>query len=190
MAKTLQEYNLGLDKSKTGAKAGFGTFSYTYNNLKTILPYLADKDFKYSLKLRSTELVSMTEVQTKTKNGVKQEWQVVLNTKWVMKFNDEPEEILEVIGIGTQTDADKANGTAQTYARRYALIGYFNLNDGGEYDPEQKEEVKPKPTVKPTVKKVEETKFEDLEFVEPVKQAEPKVEDKVEEEDEFDSLFG
>ena len=175
--KTLQDLNLGIDKNENGVKA----FNYKYNNLPVILPYLAKQDFKYSLKQYKVDLISETKIE---KGNGKVEWKVTLKVYYKMKFNDEPEELIEQIGIGTNNDADKANGSAQTYARRYALIGYFNLSDGGEYDPEQKDtKVKDIKTSNQT-KKVKPTNDETFDFVE-----EPKPTVAKEDKEYIDDLF-
>lgn len=152
-------------------------YNYKYSNLNSILPKLKELGAQYSLMLTETKLLSKEAITINNKA----QWQIGLKTNWLFKYFEDGErqfsEVIEMISYGTQSDADKAIGTALTYARRYVLLNIFNANDGGEFDPEQKEAKELKESIsKPTPKVIEAEKKE----AKPItKKVEPK-------EDDFD----
>ena len=115
-------------------------FNYTYSNLPVILQTLKDIGASYTLVLKSTELMEHSKFEQSFKNGIKLQFQAIIKTTWIFTYEGmEPQEV-SIVSSGTQDDLDKAFGSAVTYARRYVLMSVFNANDGGSFDPEQKEQ--------------------------------------------------
>lgn len=129
-------FNKDLFNMQTNFAPEKGTkaYNYSYSNLSTILPALKKIGTEYTLMLKDVEMVNLQVIDKKV--------QVVLKIFWEFKIGGETH-LISSIGIGTQSDGDKAIGSAMTYARRYVLMSIFNANDGGKYDPEQKDNVKP-----------------------------------------------
>ena len=144
---------------------GTKAFNYNYSNLPVILEELKKLEIEYSLMLSNSVLLKQEKLESTTQAGkTKIEYCVTIETEWLFQYlnpvdkdakkdtdisrNTEIFRNVTMISSGTQSDYDKAFGTAYTYARRYALLSIFNANDGGNYDPEQKdpeqkEETKP-----------------------------------------------
>ena len=141
-------------QQKFAPAKGTKAFNYNYSNLPVILEELKKLEIEYSIMLSNSVLLKQEKLESTTQAGkTKIEYCVTIETEWLFQYlnpvdkdakkDTEIFRNVTMISSGTQSDYDKAFGTAYTYARRYALLSIFNANDGGNYDPEQKEETKP-----------------------------------------------
>lgn len=91
----------------------------------------------------SKEIVESDQITTTTKYGEKTNFFVRMKCVYRFVNIDKPEEYIDVIGYGDGIDTgDKANGKANTYARKYALIDALNISKGDDPDEKASEEYK------------------------------------------------
>ena len=100
---------------------------------------------KYRVMVYPTEkeIIQNDQIVTTTKYGDKTQFFVRMKVTYRFVNIDKPDEYIEVIGYGDGIDSgDKANGKANTYARKYALIDALNISKGDDPDKEASQEYK------------------------------------------------
>lgn len=89
------------------------------------------------------EIIRDEQITTTTNYGEKTNFFVRMKCTYRFVNIDKPEEYIDVIGYGDGIDSgDKANGKANTYARKYALIDALNISKGDDPDVKASEEYK------------------------------------------------
>ena len=90
------------------------------------------------------KIVKDEQIVTTSTYGERTNFFVRMEIKYRFVNIDKPEEFIEVTGFGDGIDSgDKANGKANTYARKYALIDALNISKGDDPDVEKSAEYKP-----------------------------------------------
>ena len=128
-----EKMTLAKLQRKLTTKKSTKSFNYNYSNLNDVLNALANvEDLEYSLRFLGTENIKVEKID--------KDWFWNGETFWSMEVkvgdNVVIDEKIKLNACGLQNDPSKAMGTAISYARRYLLLNYFNINDGGESFPD------------------------------------------------------
>lgn len=90
------------------------------------------------------DIIKDEQITTTTNYGERTNFFVRMKVTYRFVNIDKPDEYIDVIGYGDGIDTgDKANGKANTYARKYALIDALNISKGDDPDVEKSAEYKP-----------------------------------------------
>ena len=89
------------------------------------------------------DIIKDEQITTTTNYGERTNFFVRMKVTYRFVNIDNPDEYIDVIGYGDGIDTgDKANGKANTYARKYALIDALNISKGEDPDVKASEEYK------------------------------------------------